>query len=167
MATEAQFEFFKFLYEEENGITNDLQARAKHYITLQTAFIAAVIFKFTDIKKFIKDPSINVPASNIFMIAILLSLSLLLCLMVLQVRDFEGVADPEEIIEGFSAQPPLDAEFRDDRIADFAVATNHNAHINSANGSRLLLAGWLMFAALMYQMYLLLHVLSPHLPILP
>ena len=167
MATEAQFEFFKYLYEEENAITDDLQAKAKHYITLQTAFIAAVIFKFADIRQFITDPSVHIPASNIFIIAILLSLSLLLCLVVLQVRDFEGVADPEEIIAGFSAQPPVDADFRDDRIADFAVATNHNARINSANGSRLLIAGWLMFAALIYQMYLLLHILSPNLPILP
>jgi len=41
MASEAQFDFFKYLYEEENAITNDLHAKAKHYITLQTAFIAA------------------------------------------------------------------------------------------------------------------------------
>jgi hypothetical protein len=167
MATEVQFESFKYLYEEENKLTDELDAKAKHYITLQTAFIAAVVFKFADIKAFITDPSIKIPASNIFLIAILFSASLLLCLIVLQVRDFEGLADPEDIISGYSDEPPSDAEFRDSRIVDFAVATNRNSQINSKNGFRLLLAGWLMFAALIYQLYLLLHILSPNLPILP
>src|SRR5947208_2887138 len=143
MATQVQFEFFKYLYEEENLLSDDLDTKAKHYITLQTAFIAAVIFKFADIKNFITDPSIKIPASNIFVIAILLSLSFLLCLIVLQVRDYEVVADPEMIISGYSDEPQSDAEFRDDRIADFTVATNRNAQINLANGSRLVWAGWL------------------------
>ena len=57
-------DFFKYLYEAENSITDDLHAKSRHYITLHTAFIAAVIFKLKDLDEFLSGRKIPIRTSS-------------------------------------------------------------------------------------------------------
>ena len=75
------------------------------------------------------------------MAAVFLLVSFLLSLYSAGVEDYEGVADPEKVIEKFGDTPPTDEAFLDDRIIDLAVACNRNSSVNDRKAKRLYWAG--------------------------
>jgi len=61
------------------------------------------------------------------------------------IRNYEGVCDPVEVIDGFGDTPPSDSDFLDDRIAELAVATNLNFQQNNLTANLLSWAVALLF----------------------
>jgi hypothetical protein len=139
MATEVQYKVFKEVYDEESERYSNLGTRANLYLTLITFYLGAVLLKVDDVLKFVT--TFRVPVVLFLLIGALLVVALLLTALAVSIRDYEGVCDPEEVIEGFSESPPLDEEFLDDRIVDLAVATNRNSRQNNR------VAGLLQWAA--------------------
>ena len=154
MATEAQYKFFKDLYDEESKRYSELDGKAKLYITIITFYLGAIAFKFKDVLDFTS--SISYTKWLYSAIALVLVGALLFTVNAMRIRVFEGINDPEEIIKGFGKKPPTDDDFRDDRIADLAVATKRNSGQNDRIAKSLSFASLWIFSAGLIQFCLFL-----------
>jgi hypothetical protein len=65
------------------------------------------------------------------------------------------VSDGVEIIESLGEELPIDEEFFDDRIADYAVASSRNRAVNTDIATILAWAGWLLFAGMLFLLALI------------
>lgn len=154
MATEAQYKFFKELYDEENKRYSELDNKGKLFVTIITFYLGAIAFKFNDVAHFTEQVSY---AKWFYLIIAIVLVGALLCTMfAIRVRSFEGICDPEEVIDKYGEVAPSDTDFLDDRIADLAVATNRNSNQNDRIAENLALALVLLFVAGAIQFVLLL-----------
>lgn len=153
MASDKQYEVFKSLYDEEAERYTKLATRAQLYLSIITLYVAAFAFKFEDLRKFIDAYG----ASRYLAVstAIVLVLALLATLMAIQIRAYEGIADPEDIIKRYADTEPSDADFLDARIADLAVATNRNAEINDRVATWLVASSWLLVGGVLLHLLML------------
>jgi hypothetical protein len=147
VASKEQYEFFRFLYEEEERRYAQLESRAKLYLSVVALFLASLAFKMEDAQKSVA--ILNVPWWLVLVEAVVLAAALVFILSGALIRNFEGVADPEDVIASFKDAPPTNEEFFDDRIADFAVATNRNTSTNDRAVRFLELAGVLLVIAML------------------
>jgi hypothetical protein len=150
MATEAQYKIFKEIFDEESKRYSELDAKAKLYITIITFYLGAVAFKFKDVLELTN----SIACTRWLYLAISLALvgALLCTIIAMRVRTFEGICDPEEVIQSFAKSPLTDDEFRDDRITDLAVATNRNFAQNNRIAGSLSFASYLIFLAALIQL---------------
>lgn len=146
MATKEQYEFFQTLYAEEERTYEQLEGRAKVYLGIISAFLAGVLLKSEDVSKSAK--ILGVSWLAILAVATLLSIALLCVVYALRIRAYEGVADPLDVIAGFEGNGPTDAEFFEDRIADYAVAASKNFATNNKTATALAWACGLLIAAM-------------------
>ena len=154
MATEAQYKFFKELYDEENKRYSDLDNKGKLYVTIITFYLGAIAFKFNDVTQL----TVQVSYAKWFYLVIVsvLVVALLCTIFAIRVRSFEGIADPVKVIDNYGESAPSDTDFLDDRIADLAVATNRNSNQNNRIAGSLALASVFIFLAGTIQFVLLL-----------
>jgi hypothetical protein len=149
MATDVQYNIFRSLYDEEAARYTSLANRAQLYFSIISLYLGALAFKFDDVNKFIKE--FQVPRWMFLLVGIFVALALLATIAAIWIRDYEGVCNPEEVIDHFDDVPPSDADFLDDRIAELAVATNRNSEHNNRTGTFLRWAiGFLFLAILMH-----------------
>lgn len=128
MASKDQYEFFKFLYEREERRYEHLEARARLYLAVITIFLAALLFKADEVRT--SAGRFGITWNAVVIEASLLIAALLLVVLGAMIRTYEGVANGSTLIEGFEATPPSDQDFFDDRIVDFAAATERNGKVN-------------------------------------
>lgn len=147
MASKEQYEFFRSLYQEEERTHEQLEGRARVYLSVIAAFLAAVLLKAPEVVK--SAEALRVPWWMILTEAIFLTASLLLILLALRIRAYEAVNDAEAIVNGFDGDGPSDEEFFEDRIADYAVAAARNLKANNETAGLLSWGSWLLVAAMM------------------
>lgn len=155
MATEKQYQFFKSLYDEENRRYAELADRAKMYIGVITLYVGAISFKIEDIAKFAKQE--NVPIWLFLFVGVVFVGALLFSVWAVFVRDYEGICDPEALVQQFGNAAPVDDDFYADRIVEVAVAVNRNVTKNDDVARRLSIASWLLFLGVLIHMMLLLY----------
>jgi hypothetical protein len=147
MSTETQYKVFKELYEEEGKRYSELDGKAKLYITIITFYLGAIAFKFKDVMELTS--SVTYTRWLYLAIGSVLIAALLCTVIAMRIRTFEGICNPEEVIQRFGPTPPSDDDFRDDRITDLAVATNRNSSQNDAIARTLSLASlFILFAGI-------------------
>jgi len=135
MASEKQYLYFKFLYDEEEKRFSTLQDHAKNNLTLVTLYSAFLGFAFD------KEKISNFVSLTLFTAAMLLMVfAFLTSLWATQISTYEAPSDPEEILAEMGDTPPSDDEFFDDRIVDFSVAYKRNSNVNDSKASWLSLA---------------------------
>ncbi len=127
--TKEQYEFFRALYDEEERTALQLEGRAKVYLGVISAFLAALLLKAGDAKQIAE--ALRVPWALLLSDAVPMSLALLLVLWALRIRDFEAVGDGPEVIEGYRDEWPDDAQFFEDRMVDYAFASSRNRRLNN------------------------------------
>jgi len=146
MASEAQYEILRSVYQEENDRYTELINRGKIYLTICSFFLGGLAFKlnesFASATWWAKTPYLVSAACFIA--------SFLLIILSLGIYSHEGLCDPNEVIDNFGATPPDDDDFRDDRIADIAVATEINSAINDRRASFLSTAAYSMFSGVVF-----------------
>jgi len=143
MATEKQVAFFQSLYDIERERTASLRETAKNYVSLSSLYSAFIIFVTEKLQ-----PT-SVITKSLFGAAIItMLLAFLAALLVTQVATFEALTDPDEVINQFGVEPPTDADFFDNRIADYSVATQRNRIVNERKARYLAVAGYLILAGL-------------------
>jgi len=147
MATKEQYGFFLSLYQEEERTYEQLEGRAKVYLTIISIFLAGLLLKADDAKK--SAAILGMPWWLLSGVALLLSAALLLVVIAMRIRTYEGAADPEAIIAKFGERPPVDEDFFDDRIVDLAVATNRNSVVNNKTATTLEWASYCLVAAIL------------------
>jgi hypothetical protein len=139
MATKEQYDFFRFLHEDEERTYQALEARSRFYFAVISLFLASLLFKATEAQT--SAAVLGLPAWVLSLVASVLAASLVLVVLAARIRTYEGIADPEQIIAAFRKTAPTDTDFFDDRIADLAVATNRNATVNDRVAALLFYAG--------------------------
>jgi hypothetical protein len=68
-----------------------------------------------------------------------------------RIAAYEALNDPDDIIDQFGSAPLSDEEFFDNRIADYAVATERNRLVNDKK------AKWLQYATYCLGLGILMH----------
>src|SRR5258705_5798189 len=104
MATKEQYEFFRNLSAEEDARYNDLDERAKFYLGIVTVFLAAILLKAPEVQT--SAVALKVPWWLILIEALLLAISLLFIVLGTLIRTYEGVADPEQIVNDYGGGTP-------------------------------------------------------------
>jgi hypothetical protein len=146
MATKEQYEFFRSLYEDEERVYSQLEARAKFYFSVVSLFLAALLLKAKEVQE--SAGALGLPWWLVLVEGLLLSGALLFVVCGVLIRRYEGIADPEDIIKNFGQKPPSNEQFFDDRIADYTVAANRNAAANERTARWLSYSGLLLTAAI-------------------
>jgi hypothetical protein len=157
MATQSQYEFFRLLYQEETDRYNELEQRARLYFTIISFYLGAIAFKFSDLSGFLR--ATHVPTAVVIFVAACMIISLTACVLGVQIRTYEGVAEPRDVIDSMGEQPPTDSEFFDARIADFAVATERNSRQNDRVAIYLSLSAIALAVAMVGQVVILVFLL--------
>jgi|GEM_PF-5434774 len=143
MATQQQYEYFKFKYKEEDDRNALLTKRAEIYLSIISLVFTGLIFKISDIKSYCE--------KNItFLIAFCLLLGSLLIsvwfiLQSIRLRDYQQDMDVANYIEELGDTQPTDSDFFDNRIAQFISATPQNFEINNNKADQLKSAGRFLF----------------------
>jgi hypothetical protein len=137
MATQAQYDVFVYVYEEENKRYESLQDRAKLYLSIASIYLGAIAFKADDVLKVVAQ--FHIPMWLWLATGGILVVAVVLITSAVRIRTYEGICDLEELIANFGPEPPADEDFFDDRLVDLAVATNRNSASND-RAARLL--GW-------------------------
>jgi hypothetical protein len=145
--TKEQYEFFRALYDEEERTALQLEGRAKVYLGVISAFLAAVLLKAGDAKEIAK--ALQVLWGLLLSDAFPMSLALLLVLWSLRIRDFEAVNDGPKVIREFEDDWPGEARFLEDRIIDYAFASSRNRKLNSETAALLAWASRSMAAGIL------------------
>jgi hypothetical protein len=150
MATEAQYEFFKFRYMEGVERYQALIARGQIFLSIVTLYIGVLSFKLSPsgapVATLIE---LSSPALKWLYCSILISLliSLLLVILALGIYKYHAVADPVQIIEAYGPTQPTDSDFWDERIANLAVVTHENIPRNNKRAKLLYRATIFLFLA--------------------
>ena len=153
MATEKQYEFFKFLFNQEEDRRKELLERGKAFLTIFSFYLGLLMLTTNTTIKPVSLENQTQPIATLHVVgigfligAILLFLvALLFTLMSLGIYSRRALADPEKIIYNFGATPPEDADFFDHRIVEFSVTTERTRVLNNRRANRLRLASILMF----------------------
>src|SRR5271170_4918321 len=99
MATEIQYQVFRSLYDEESTRYSNLAARAQVYFSIVSIYLGAIAFKFDDIRTLADH--FRVPSLLVIIAGGFLLVSLLMTIVAVAIRNYEGVCDPVEVIDGF------------------------------------------------------------------
>lgn len=148
--TKEQLEFFRALYDEEERTSSQLEGRAKVYLGIVSAFLAALILKATDAKS-ISD-ALHVRWGWMLLEAFPMTMALVLVLWSLRTREFEAVNDGPLLLRTYGSEWPTSEQFFEDRVADYAYASSINRELNDATVRYL---AWASFCLLVGVVYLL------------
>jgi len=150
MATEAQYEFFKFRYMEGIERYQALIARGQIFLSIVTLYIGVLSFKLSPSGAPVAAlTDLTSPPLKWLYCAILVSLliSLLLVILALGIYRYHALVDPVNIIKAYGPTPPTDEDFWDERIVNFAVVTHENIPRNNKRAKLLYLATVFLFLA--------------------
>jgi hypothetical protein len=149
MASEAQYEFFKFRYGEGQERYKELIARGQIFLSIATLYIGVLSFKPSEPLGRIQPLTFRsddlLLKWSYGLILIFLLVSLLLVILALGIYKYQSISDPVSIIKRFGAVPPTDDDFRDERIVDYAVATQRNVQQNNKRAKLLYAATVFLF----------------------
>ena len=159
MATKDQYEFFKYMYDEEERTYDQREGRARLYLTIISLFLAGLLLKAQEVKA--SAAAIGVPWWSFLLVAVALAVALLLFVLAMSIRTYEGAANLEDIFNGFGKKPSADDAFFDARLADFTVATTRNSLVNNKAATLLQYAGHGLALAMLFLLLGLLLTLKP------
>src|SRR5438067_13393320 len=100
MATEKQYEFFRYLYEQEEHRRERLDTRAQSYLTMISLYAAGLAVLW---ERAASVPGLKLVPSWVFLVSgVALLLSLLATMAGLHVRSYEGIVDPRRTVSQLS-----------------------------------------------------------------
>jgi len=151
MATDKQLEFFRYLFEHEAKRYEHLAERAKLYFAVISFYLGAIAFKFEDVAKFVRQSA--VPVLVVAINGAIATAALVFCVLAMQIRPYEAIADPEDIIKRFGSQQPTDADFNDERLVEFTVAARRNGGENERTARYLAISAALLLVSVVFSMF--------------
>jgi hypothetical protein len=147
--TKEQCEFYRALYDEEERTSLQLEGRAKVYLSIISAFLAAMILKAADAKGLAD--TLHIRWGLMLLDALPMSLALFLVLWSLRIRRFEAANDGPRLIEIYANTGwPTADQFNGDRVADYAAASHKNRLLNNQTSALLEWASWFMAIGIIY-----------------
>ena len=146
--TKEQYEFYRTLYDQEERTSLQLEGRAKVYLGIVSAFLAAMILKASDAESTSK--SLHIPWGLMLLEALPMTVALALILWALRIRNFEAVNDGAELILDYGDDWPTHEQFYEDRVVDYAFASSTNRSLNNQTGRLLSWSSWFMASGIIY-----------------
>ena len=157
MVSEPIYKFFQALYDEEAKRFAELESRARLYFSIASLYVGAIAFKFDDVVKLVG--RINLPAVHIVLDGALFIVAILFCVLAMQVREYEGIAAPYDILHLFEVEGvPSDGDFFHDRIVDYAVAVKRNSRINNRIAIWLSVSGFSILSGVAGQVLMFVYI---------
>jgi len=149
VASDAQYEYFKFLYEHERARYEALVNRGKLYLSIVTLYMGLLAVG-TD--KAIDALGRSMALRSVYMVSVLLLVTALVFVVyAVGIYTNEKPSDPEQLVSSFGDERPSDEAFRDARIVDLAVATGRNSANNDRRAKRLRTATILLLSGIFGQ----------------
>ena len=108
--TKDQHDFFRALYDEEERTAAQLENRAKVFLGVISAILAAILLKASDAKALAN--TLHVPWWLLLLVALTMTCALLLILWALRIRDFEAVNDGLDVLAAYEAQWPTPEQLK-------------------------------------------------------
>ena len=158
MATQAQYQCFKDIYDREAKRAEYLIDRGKTYLTIITIYMGLLSVSADKIISRLAAHRSAVYLYALSLICFIASLSLLI--FSIGIYKYIYPTNPENIIHGFTEEPPNDEDFFDDRIIEFSVAFRHNINVNEKRANLLKYASWFMLFGISCQAYVLLAIIT-------
>lgn len=147
MATETQYQFFKYIYDSEQARYRELIDRGKLFLSIITIYLGLLAVAVDKTIPFIKSSLFVKTTYAISVICIVVAMALVV--LAVGLFKYEYPSDPLRIIESFTKTPPTDDDFRDERLVDFTVATKRNFALNEKRANLLRASsGMLLLGAL-------------------
>ncbi len=145
--TKEQCEFFRSLYESEERLSIQLEGRAKVYLGVISAVLAAVLLKAADAKSVAE--TLKIPWAMLLLEALLMTSALLGTLWSLRLHKYDTANDGIELFESYEENWPDEEQFIRERIADYAVASSRNRERNLNMAKTLTIASFFMMAGIL------------------
>jgi hypothetical protein len=153
MATEAQYQCFKDIYDRETKRGEQLIDRGKIYLSVITLYMGLLGVAFDKITPMLAGHCFE---KTIYILSLIIFIfSLALVIFSIGIYCYRFPTDPETVIFSFGTNQPLDNDFFDARIADFTVAFKENLPVNEKRANLLKYASWLMLFGISCQAYVL------------
>lgn len=162
MATEKQFEHFKYIYTQEEERYKELISRANIYMAIVTFYLGFFATNFLPTTK----PSFSIEMFEIIKLSLLLLgflvfiTAFVFIIMSINIYRHEVLADPKVIIDNYGETAPKDEDFFDDRVIEFAASTIKNRNINNNRAIKLKYSAVLMLIGVILHVVLLLFKIS-------
>ncbi|MDX2044952.1 MAG: hypothetical protein SF097_27320 [Acidobacteriota bacterium] len=142
MATEAQYQFFKGLYDAEQARYRELIDRGKLFLSIITIYLGLLSVAAD---KTIPKLDSSLFAKSAYVVSVMfIIIAMALVVLAVGIFKYEYPSDPQRIIESFKDVPPTDDDFRDERIIDFTVATKRNFSQNEMRARLLRLSSFML-----------------------
>lgn len=155
--TKEQHDFFRSLYEEEERTSLQLEGRAKVYLGVISALLATFFLKAKDASDFAG--ALHIRWVFMLLEAFPMTLGLILVLWSLRIRNFEAVTDGPKLLETYEDDWPAEAQFYEDRVVDYAVASSINRELNNESAAILEWASWCMAVGVVYLLVIVLYAI--------
>ena len=142
MATQTQYDFFKYLYDAEQTRYRELIDRGKLFLSIITIYLgllAVAADKTIPLSKHSLIIAITYTTSVIFIVGAMVPV-----VLAVGVFKYERPSDPMRIVENFGREIPIDEEFLDARLVDFAVATERNFSQNEKRANLLRVSSFIL-----------------------
>ena len=146
--TKEQYEFYRALFDAEERTSLQLEGRAKVYLGIVSAFVAAMIVKASDAEATAR--SLHIPWGLMLLEALPMTIALALILWALRIRNFEAVNDGAQIISEYGDDWPTEEQFYGDRLVDYAFASSTNRTLNNKTALFLSWSSWFMASGIIY-----------------
>jgi hypothetical protein len=157
MVSEAIYKFFQALYDEETKRFAELDSRARLYFSIASLYIGAIAFKFDDVLKLVA--RVNVPPVFIIVDGAFFIVAVLFCVVAMQLRRYEGIANPYDVLETLQAEnTPTEGEFFKARVVDYSVAAKHNSRINNRIAIWLAVSGFSILCGVAGQVLMFVYI---------
>ena len=99
VVSEPIYKFFQALYDEETKRFAELESRARLYFSIASLYVGAIAFKFDDVVKLVA-----LPSTLIVIDGVLFVVSVLFCVLAMQLRKYEGIAEPYDILHSLQVE---------------------------------------------------------------
>jgi len=147
MATEKQFAFFQYLFEQENARGDKLNEYGKNAIALVTGYSGFVLWVAENMKAHLTDYWVRFLFLDVigFML-----IALVAALWATRLAEYQVLNDPEAVVRQFGPAAMADEAFYDNRIADATVATQWNSGVNDRKARWLVVAAALLVSGIFF-----------------
>jgi hypothetical protein len=145
--TKEQCEFFRGLYEAQERVSLQLEGRAKVYLGVISAVLAAVLLKAADAKAVAE--TLKIPWVLLLLEALAMTCALLLVLWSLRWHRYDAANDGIKLMKSYSEVWPDEADFNKEMAIDYAVASSRNRIRNEGVAKTLTLASFFMMSGIL------------------
>jgi hypothetical protein len=145
--TKEECEFFRDLYEAEERVALRLEGRAKVYLGVISAVLAAVLLKAGDAKAIAK--TLKIAWVLLLMEALAMTCALVLVLWSLRLHRYDAANDGIKLMKRYAEDWPDEADFNKERAIDYAVASSRNRMRTEGMAKTLSLASFFMMSGIL------------------